>query len=76
MAHPVLGFPAMRHTVTASVSIREIDTLVDNLRREMAQVLRDFATKQEPSLAEALLKCGDIFERIEMSAPRVRPLNK
>jgi len=45
--------------------VRDIPTLVDELRHEMAQTLRDFAAKQEPSLAQALLECADIFERNE-----------
>ena len=31
-------------------------------RRDLAQILRDFADKQEPELAEALRECAAIFE--------------
>lgn len=67
-------FPSRRHVVTASLSIRDIQPLVADLRREMAATLRAFASRQEsPELVAALREVADIFESIEGPSPRDQP---
>ncbi len=62
MPDHLLRFPPVRHVLTASIKIADVQPLVDSLRRDIARILREMAAKESPKVGARLREIAEAFD--------------
>jgi hypothetical protein len=79
-----LRFPPRRHVLSASLSIRDVPGVLEEMARKVAELLRESAADEQPAVAARLLAIADDFTawaETEAAAaaknrPRVEPFRR